>query len=637
MSYWSVEFGPKLDDLTPIPGNDVISVSPPSIELEPGAPGVPTVDKISFELDNLDSAGNQKYPSQWFDNNANQVNPTFNRELFFKVEIGGNTFRGIYASHTYTSRFEKAKVNVKGLFSIIKDRSFPAFRTFDIGEVEIFSTDFTLNPGLDLNGNSIDYEQLKFAKQVSELNSTVITDEYAKHVEDQDDTRNAFLQLGKITLLTRVSTGIVTGQVRDESGTLLGNAKFVRIKFIHRDEDIDANGLAPIGTYLNGSGDAKLKEFDKINAKIFDYDVGNGGALFNESDMPDATYVAGFSVQGPNNFDIVTTGDEIFSMLQKYKQAYDRIFQRFVNDPNFEIINIDDAIEKFAFWSDLITWFEPGKVEDNIKSLMFATSSYVYEDDGQVIFQDRLLHEDFLEPDIPADVVTLDRERYFPDGNVSENNGFTSYSFELQSRIPVMNLTQDDERTEEVNQLEIAGSNRDTELEPTIYTTTKNAVTESLDTNNDGNNTDFKFREDVQTFLTQFASNFTALDSLDDFIQTPSAQIQRFADSWQFPTQTLQIEVEKNIYPNARTGNYIFIPVENIQESFLVYLIRKESSDFNLLSTFEIQFARSFITINDNVIFDAESVTTMEVGPTQVVDNTIDVSIESLTTMEITA
>src|SRR5699024_3078473 len=104
---YRILYGKYPDKLTnEIPNGHIMDMSGLQFRMEPGKPGEPKVDEVSFTLKNLDHAGAEIYPRSWFENAARSAaeGASVPLQLFFRIEMpdyGAHGFTGVLRKKSY--------------------------------------------------------------------------------------------------------------------------------------------------------------------------------------------------------------------------------------------------------------------------------------------------------------------------------------------------------------------------------------------------------------------------------------------------------------------------------------------------------------------------------------------------------
>lgn len=327
-------------------------------KMEPGEPNVPTSDKISIVLANLDPEGNQRYPYSFWLNARRTVEEggTLTMEIFFRVEVGGATeFIGVYDSTSYGIRDEKVTISIKDLSDIIRQDKRRMLKTFELNNAEIHALgapndteNFNMLPDLtDHVGASVEHEAITFQligdvvqtrgadRVVDNDPALTFSHPFFKHIGagrevDIDVTRNMYIQIGETTLFTRCRYWSSFNQFGRNTSS------FFYLTVYHSKEAIIGGNIIPRGRFFRNDDLEALEVGNKVNLKIHDYSVPDPDSgsyitddiILSDVDIPAyENYIFGCSyVQDGSDIKLTTERYTFFDVVQETLNIFENYF-----------------------------------------------------------------------------------------------------------------------------------------------------------------------------------------------------------------------------------------------------------------------------------------------------------------------
>lgn len=252
MNFIRIFYGKFLDQIdNEIPVNDIILNQTGSFKrsLEPGEPNFPAQQNFSFTLRNVNYAGEFLYPFEfWAENSRLQSEgATQDLQIYFRIETNGITnFKGILRSLKYGDRDATCTILLGDMMDLVRQDTRKMLRSFKFEGLQPLVID-TISIGIndlptlrDLHGTTLDHECMRFKIGISagfpsykgseepyEERSRFLRTSYSDHIGIQfnrtwppnasiegaydvaEIERNAFVQIGQITLFTRIRLTLV--------------------------------------------------------------------------------------------------------------------------------------------------------------------------------------------------------------------------------------------------------------------------------------------------------------------------------------------------------------------------------------------------------------------------------------------
>jgi hypothetical protein len=612
-----------------IPSAHIKSLDGLQYRIEPGKPGEPKMDGVSFVLQNLASDGSERYPRSWFDSNSRSEaeGASVAHQLFFKITWLDKHFIGLLDEYSYSTYRQEVTVKLKSMLSLIGDSKKRIFKPFEFTGCKLSdktkNDDFNLEnlpKGTDLEDNSLIDESLSFSAifQTEKIhiegdfpNITLnpepnFTDHpYIKHrklneklhngtidlVTDPkggtswSDRRLAFIKIGEITLLTWLieyiswySSG--ERQIRFDYGLQINHA--ANGNYTGNDDTV----LERAHFFADQKG-TQLQTGQQYDVTILDYDIeSNEPHIMMKKWGPFADdppkIMNGYEIElstadWPYTYTIRNSFTGVTDTLSTLDLLFNQhLFENYYEGSSdlFDYDNISDK-RRYAFWPDIALY---GWAESDLGALLVNLATQLngylfYDEIGKINLQDRLLHNDYLPGSLPPEAFEVDLGDIKPLGFDSSQKGFESYSIKVKDRIPIDNLQSDKERTEIID----SGGWRDKPSLRNTDLTVKNYRTDDLGVPNQG--------DDIITKIFRYSPDDPKFDTigsppadLDYYLPTPEWQAQQFAKSYQYPVEIWQIQWDMTTYPNAAIGGYFYVSWPDETDA-RVYFIREITHD----------------------------------------------------------
>jgi len=624
---YRIYYGKYLDAITnEIPTSHIVSVDGIQFKIEPGKPAEPKIDDVRFTLSNLAHDGAERYGRSWFEANVltEAEGAIVPDQMYFKVDITqtGKHFTGILRKKKYGRFRETIDITIEDVRVLISQSEYHFFKPFTFEDITLIlkadssASNNDLPDGVDLDGDPISQEKLFFGVVLSGFGAdedTEFEDEYTLHAdlrghatthdpnpssnpEEQrvfERYRNAFVKIGDNTILTRIFEYIIQLDYYDEfDGSYLASKLQLYINPFHaingNPPTVQGNKILERGRFFADDQGNHLAEDERYTVTIYDYDHGfSDDILISKEDGPfdydtdDVTFMHGCNVifsggDPPTQYDVLTSFESHFDTLSLMTAAINgKLLSRFYQDAEAaDIMDTSKAPDdkREAFWADLILYgWSEDKINDIFVNTATQTNCYIYYDEeGKIVFHDRLHHEQYLPGSLPPDAFQVEVGDINPLGSYEENNGFDSYTIEYADRIEINNVESDNTREAIVDEqgTRQKASVRNTGLEIKNYRSSDLGVP-----NMDSPYELPKFRYSPDD--PDFYGNGIGLD-LSAFLPTAVEQAQNFAKAWKYPELLWKIKWDMNKYPDAGIGRYFWVawPDENS-----VYMIRQITHD----------------------------------------------------------
>lgn len=369
--YIEIRHGKYLDQVTTkLPDEDIIlsKCGPISRQIEPGEVNFPVGETFSITLDNLDPAFNQKYPLQyWIDNSRSQEEGAIqDLQIYVEVKISGTVqFIGTVNKVSYSKWDAECTVEIAGITELLRLEKRSMFKSFAFDTFIGFFLSWD-KPLHSLDDQVIDIKMLQF-----DLHERIALNDYPEmnfpiyeHLgwldpdppsglgsgnpilsPNRDITRSAFVQIGEVTLLTRIRF-MELYQITEPP--LSGPDQYrrrLRAYVWHRNDPV-TNEIIPRGRFIDGNGFIEENAFYQVI--IHEPDLGNTPeAAVKVSDLPlEQNWIIGcpFIDEG-SNYKIVHAEYESINVLSKIQDIINNdIADRHLSEKNFEgFIEITDS------------------------------------------------------------------------------------------------------------------------------------------------------------------------------------------------------------------------------------------------------------------------------------------------------
>lgn len=544
-------------------------------------------------------------------------------QLFFRVEMtdfNNRGFTGVVSKKSYGKWRETVTVTIKDPRSLISESNTYMLKPFSFNQKELLEKGETQDTtagfpdfwdtGFDLEGTEVTDEYLQFnvlkSPTAESWSEVEFEHDYPHHrnlhevmhdnppdygtqllendtgndrINATDTFRSTYVQIGENTILTRVFESVVAYirvLERDGDGIPTETEQWAVLQMwvVH----------AKNGNYTTESEDTVLErgrffEDDKgtdlvVNQKysvtIYDYRYDDNDVLLDQPpnfDDGDMTYTNGYAIElnaAGDEYDI-SNSFGAFNVLDVTITAFeDHLYLGYYDGDTvdlFELSKIPDD-HGWAYWADLMLfgWLDT-EPTDILINLAMQLNCYLYfNEDGQIVFHDRLYHEDYLPDDLPPEAFEVQLQDIDPIGDQEDTYGFDSYKVEYSDRIPINNVESDYSRKQYVGAegLRNRPALRSSDLTIEVYRSddlgvpTLNDPVEQLV---------FRYSPDSEEFV----------GSLNDFIPTPEIQAQNFAKSWNYPVSLWPIKLDLNKYPASGIGKYFWVTRDGENQ---VYFIR---------------------------------------------------------------
>lgn len=618
---YRIYYGKYPDLLTgQIPTEHIRSCDGLTFRIEPGKPAEPKVDKVSFTLDNLDHTGAERYGRAWFEANARSQaeGAVVPEQLFFRIELfgpGAKGFTGIVGKKSYAPWRETVTITLKDPRELIAKGDVYMLKAFTFEGCTLQekrqgpAPEYGLPAGKDLEGHSLTDERLTFfylGPRVSSYSQLHLDHPYWEHrnlapvIANTDasdvgriiwsDTRSVWIKIGENTILTRITEYLVplfTGWGDIEFTLSLGMSVF----HCHNGNYEHNNKVVlERGRFFADAEGTDLQTGQEYAITIYDYNHGysddilldkplyfdgqdtfsffNGYLIFENSNVPPTIYV------------IDSSSREFFDTLEVYTNAVEeKLYGKFYANPaGVDLFDLDRTpalnMYRLAFWADLMLYGWLGKRPAEILvNLAMQTGCYLYyNEQGKIVFHDRLYHASALPAQLPDGAFEVELEDIRPIGPHEEDYGFDSYQIEYADRIEINNVESEQRRTRHIGRdgVRSVPALRSTSLTIENYRTSDLGVPAKND-------------PVPQRVLRYSPSDPRRTDValLPLFLPTPEIQAQRFAASWSYPEELWNIEWDLPRYPQAGIGGYFWVDWGDEKR---VYLIRKITHDPDRMS-----------------------------------------------------
>lgn len=624
---YRIFYGQYLDHLdTEIPTAHIIDVSGISLRIDPGLPGEPKADTMSFVLANLSpDTGVERYDDAWFDAESRSAEDgaTMPLQLFFRVELGSIPeigFTGIVKSKSYASRRESVTVVIASPLEFISKSTARVYGRFDLGSLEVST--ITAGPdGKDLDNVDIDTDSIRFPLAYLRRRSVdphvPIGNAFINHLgfADTDDlpasagthtivaNRNFWIRIGETTMLTQASVTVFRSIVADGIFPWDIHGYTVFLNVLHADNGNYAAGDKTVlerGRYFADDKGTQLSAGDMVDVIVFDHDItgDDPNILLKGSKIHStpAKFIHGAMANlSASPFEIIGSAPDGTPAQPWMQGDYFDVFAKTVfllngnllatyyDDPE-DVVLIESAkaptANRFVFWPDAIMygWLDKAPA-DIIVNLAQQFNCYLFINEaGKIVFQDRLWHSAFLPDDLPTGAIQVLVRDIDPIGGFTEADGFDAYALSVRDRIEINNVEASKENRIQVDKdgLRTALALRTTSLELTNHRTGDLGVP----------NMDDPIAQHVFRFSPDSPSFPVGGVDLDDFIPTAIQVATRFAQSWTYPVRMWSISLDLNRYPGLRLGGYIWIQTGTDK---VVWLIRSIHYRSNLRAAMEIQ------------------------------------------------
>lgn len=623
-------YGKYLDQLIhEIPVEHIIDVDPINLRIEPGKPAEPKIDQISFTLSNKDQSEVERYDDQWFEDQARTeaeraVVPV---QLFFSIvsKFAGIGYTGVYKGKKYGKWREQVSVSVTSPLEMISGSKLQFLQNFRLTDCTLYQMVESGTPGFniwppakDLNGDDVTFEYIGFTIEDSGWvsggdpgyeNMQIINHFFGgdslsvdENLEFDDDSMftkeiNAFVQIKEITLLTQIRVTVLkswdTGNYRNiirlhlyeaKNGIYDTGEKFVfeRGRFF-RDEDgnpLELGGIYSITLWEPDRGYSEGIIVKESNMPFRDFIFGcpvieqSGESLIQESSVD---YDPLFS-------DIIYIGD-FFNVLGLTLWILNRMLLNELYDDTSEkdLFKYNQASQKFryAFWADVMLygWIEQSPA-DVIVNVATQTNSYLYiNEEGQIVYQDRLLHEAYLPAELPPDSFTVATEDVEPLGDYTSDSGYDTFEVEFSDRIEINNVETDEKNKTAVDKdgVRSKAALRSSDIRVENYRTADLGVP--------------SMNDPVDQLLFRRSPADPAFGNsnfdLDDFLPTPIIQTQQIAKSMSYPMILWDIGLDLNKYPQIRIGRYFQMEFKSVSS---VWFIREVTYRGDQRAAMNIQY-----------------------------------------------
>lgn len=618
-----------------IPNDHIREVDTLSFRIEPGKPAEPVTDDVSFTLENLDHDGSQRYPSSWFDDNSRteENGATYPNQLFFRIvnTTHGISYVGMYKGKKNGAWDETVIVRLKSLLSFVVDGNSTFLKKLTFPNASITShpnspwvsiNEDTISDGEDLESNEINFSLLAIdsgtglaktpvtgssdaEKRASIVNSEAFSnflnrnEDFLSHYNLFDESnfvssvaegityllnevRPIFVKIGEMVILSRVRVAIKEF-ITNVSG--LQYSCLISIHVTHANNgNIEDNDVVHLerGRFFSDKKGTNYSTGDAIELTLYDVDLGyDVNVLVAKSSFPplkDYQWVHG----------VICELSATTLILQNYAIAYINIINESLsaiagslfNAMFSEEVSISDIFDtswiggnQEVFLADILqyAWLSED-VGEVLVALAMQTNSYLFVNElGKIVFQNRLMHEDYLPGSLPPDTLYIAPEHIEPLGGEDDTNGFDSYKIVFEDRIEINNVESGTSYTSFVSKDGTLSKPklRNSSIEVNNYRTSDLGIPGSND------------HPDLPVFrYSPDHASFPGTKTMADFITDPVTQAQNFAKSFSYPTIIWNIRISMAYYTTAKIGRYFWTVKDGTQKCYLIKQIHFDQDGY---------------------------------------------------------
>lgn len=289
---------------------------------------------------------------------------------------------------------------------------------------------------------------------------------------------------------------------------------------------------------------------------------------------------------------------------------------------SYDLFDLSKLIERnrYAFYSDVIFfgWIDKD-IAEVLVGVAWQTTCYLYTtSEGKIALHSRDWYEENID-DVYIDAGSYSQQTLLdqdlePTSGIEREDGFQSYSLKHPiDIIELNNVATDQERTiiagglEVVKEVEIISRDGGTQIveQTSRYPAAKNQKlkTSNFRIHDLGVPSQNNITEDAKILrLSPLDPAWPHLETIEDFLPTPRTQLYRFYNSFKWPVETVNVETERNIYPNVSIGDYIAL------ENLNLYLVKNLSvAPGPLTLQLTLEFKQGLI--NESITWDATDLT----------------------------